>query len=75
MQGARGRSAGLRVEERIVLHLDGSGLVTRGHRRAPRGGGITAETLAVELSVFHGADAGTRTEVDGLELVVGVERR
>ena len=35
---------------------------------------MTSETLAVELA-YDGAGAGTRTEVEGLELVVGVERR
>ena len=36
---------------------------------------MTRETLAVELEL-DGVDAdGTRTEVEGLELVVGVERR
>ena len=52
VQGAR-RSAGLRVEERIVLHLDGSGLIREAidaHRPS-----IAAETLAVQLSVSHGA--------------------
>jgi isoleucyl-tRNA synthetase len=52
VQGAR-RTAGLRVEERIVLHLDGSGLIREAidaHRAA-----IAAETLAVRLTVSHGA--------------------
>ena len=52
VQGAR-RTAGLRVEERIVLHLDGSGLIREAidaHRPA-----IAAETLATSLSVSHGA--------------------
>ena len=42
-QGAR-RAPGLRVEERIRLHLDGSGWAARGHRSPPRA--IAAETLA-----------------------------
>ncbi len=52
VQGAR-RTAGLRVEERIVLHLDGSGLIREAidaHRPS-----ISSETLAVRLSVGHGA--------------------
>ncbi|MGD9696673.1 MAG: isoleucine--tRNA ligase [Thermoleophilia bacterium] len=60
VQGAR-RAAGLRVEQRIVLHLDGSGVmreVIDAHRAA-----IAAETLAVELTVSHGAPfAGLRHE-------------
>ena len=35
---------------------------------------VTRETLAVELA-YDGSESGTRTEVEGLELVVGVERR
>ena len=52
VQGAR-RAAGLRVEERIHLHLDGSGELARRSRstatRSP------AETLATRLTVGHGA--------------------
>ena len=52
VQGAR-RAAGLRVEERIRLHLDGSGELREAieaHRDA-----IAAETLAERLTVGHGA--------------------
>ncbi len=52
VQGAR-RTGELRVEERIALHLDGSGLIREAidaHR-----GAIASETLAVSLSVGHGA--------------------
>jgi isoleucyl-tRNA synthetase len=52
VQGAR-RAAGLRVEERIVLHLDGSGPLrdaVERHRDE-----IAAETLAEALSMSHGA--------------------
>lgn len=55
VQGAR-RAAGLRVEERIRLHLDGSGLAREAidaHRAE-----IAAETLATELTVGHGAPFG-----------------
>ena len=55
VQGAR-RTAGLRVEERIRLHLDGSGLIREAideHRAA-----IAAETLATALAVGHGAPFG-----------------
>ena len=53
----RGKAAGLRVEERIRLHLDGSGAAARGDRRATAAQ-IAAETLAVELTVGHGAPFG-----------------
>jgi isoleucyl-tRNA synthetase len=75
VQGAR-RAAGLRVEERIALHLDGSGEVREAieeHRDA-----IAAETLATRLSVGHGAPfAGLRHEehiVDGEPLALRLER-
>ncbi len=75
VQGAR-RTAGLRVEERIRLHLDGSGLVREaidGHRAE-----IAAETLASEVSVSHGAPfAGLRHEehvLDGEPLALRLER-
>ncbi|MGD9572226.1 MAG: isoleucine--tRNA ligase [Thermoleophilia bacterium] len=75
VQGAR-RTAGLRVEERIVLHLDGSGLVREAidaHRAS-----IAAETLATALSVSHGAPfAGIAREehvVDGEPLALRLDR-
>jgi isoleucyl-tRNA synthetase len=75
VQGAR-RSAGLRVEERIHLHIDGSGElreVIEAHREA-----IAAETLATRLTVGHGAPfAGLRREehvVDGEPLALRLER-
>jgi isoleucyl-tRNA synthetase len=52
VQNAR-RAAGLRVEERVVLHLDGSGLLREAidaHR-----GHIKAEALADSLTQGHGA--------------------
>jgi len=75
VQGAR-REAGLRVEERIALHLDGSGRIReaveeyRDH--------IAAETLAVRLTVGHGAPfAGIGREealIDGEPLAVRLDR-
>jgi isoleucyl-tRNA synthetase len=71
VQGAR-KGAGLRVEDRIALTLGGHQRLLDAARAHE--GYVTSETLAVEL-VYDGAGAGTRTEVEGLELVVGVERR
>jgi len=75
VQGAR-RTAGLRVEERIALHLDGSGELREAieeHREA-----IAAETLASRLTVGHGAPfAGLRHEehvIDGEPLALRIER-
>ncbi|HEU0024133.1 MAG TPA: isoleucine--tRNA ligase [Thermoleophilaceae bacterium] len=71
VQAAR-KGAGLRVEDRIALTLGGDAALldaARAHEDY-----VTRETLAVELA-YDGAEAGTRTEVEGLELVVGVERR
>jgi isoleucyl-tRNA synthetase len=75
VQGAR-RAAGLRVEERIHLHLDGSGELREAveeHR-----GAIAAETLATRLTVGHGAPfGGLRREehvVDGEPLALRLER-
>jgi isoleucyl-tRNA synthetase len=75
VQGAR-RAAGLRVEERIVLHLDGSGPLREAidaHRDA-----IAADTLAERLTVAHGAPfAGLHREeleVDGEPLAVRLDR-
>ena len=75
VQGAR-RAAGLRVEDRIRLHLDGSGELREAieeHRDA-----IAAETLAERLTVGHGAPfAGLRHEehvVEGEPLALRLER-
>lgn len=75
VQGAR-RAAGLRVEERIALHLDGSGLIREAidaHRAR-----IAAETLATALTVGHGAPfAGLHRDellVDGEPLALRLER-
>jgi isoleucyl-tRNA synthetase len=59
VQNAR-RAAGLRVEERIALHLDGSGPVREAieaHRDS-----IAGDTLAERLSVGHGAPFGGHHE-------------
>jgi isoleucyl-tRNA synthetase len=72
VQAAR-KGAGLRVEDRIALALGGDAALMEAARAHEEY--VTRETLAVELEL-DGADAdGTRTEVEGLELVVGVERR
>ncbi|MBJ7455524.1 MAG: isoleucine--tRNA ligase, partial [Thermoleophilia bacterium] len=75
VQGAR-RTAGLRVEERILLHLDGSGLIREAidaHRPA-----IAAETLATSVSVSHGAPfAGIlheETVLDGEPFALRLDR-
>lgn len=71
VQNAR-KAAGLRVEERIRLHLDGSAVLREAidlHR-----GQIAGETLAVALTVGHGAPfAGIHHEehvLDGEPLAV-----
>jgi isoleucyl-tRNA synthetase len=75
VQAAR-KAAGLRVEERIRLHLDGSGVLREAidaHR--PH---IAAETLSVEMSVGHGAPfGGIHNEahvVDGEPLAIRLDR-
>ena len=75
VQGAR-RAAGLRVEERIALHLDGSGLVREAidrHRAE-----IASETLADSLGVSHGAPfAGIHREehvLDGEPFALRLDR-
>ena len=75
VQSAR-RSAGLRVEERIVLHLDGSGLIreaAEAHRAE-----IAAETLATAVTISHGAPfAGIHHEehvIDGEPLALRIDR-
>ncbi len=75
VQNAR-RDAGLRVEERIRLHLDGSGLMREAidaHRDA-----IAADTLATSLTVAHGAPfAGVHHDemvLDGEPLALRIDR-
>ncbi len=75
VQAAR-KAAGLRVEERIRLHLDGSGVLREAiDAFRPH---ISAETLSVELSVGHGAPfAGVHHEehvLDGEPLAVRLDR-
>lgn len=75
VQGAR-RAAGLRVDERIHLHLDGSGVL----REAIDAFGdvIAAETLTTRLTVAHGAPfAGIHRDemmLDGEPLSLRLER-
>ena len=72
VQNAR-KEAGLNVEDRIALALGGDAALleaVRAHEDY-----VTGETLAVELELDGEDGEGTRTEVDGLQLVVGVERR
>jgi isoleucyl-tRNA synthetase len=65
VQNAR-KAAGLKVEERIALHLDGSG-IAREAIDAYRSQ-IAGDTLAVRLTVGHGAPfAGLRHEEHVLE--------
>jgi isoleucyl-tRNA synthetase len=75
VQNAR-KAAGLNVEDRIVLHLDGSGVLREAidaHRDH-----IAAETLATALTVSHGAPfAGIHHEehlLDGEPLAVRLDR-
>jgi isoleucyl-tRNA synthetase len=72
VQGAR-RDAGLAVEERIALRLDGDGEplleAARAHEEY-----IAAETLATSVS-YGGLDGtAARARIDGEELRIGVER-
>jgi isoleucyl-tRNA synthetase len=75
IQNAR-RAAGLRVEERVLLHLDGSGPV----REAidVNGAQIAADTLAEHITVGHGAPiAGIYREevvLEGEPLAIRIDR-
>ncbi|MDX6675872.1 MAG: isoleucyl-tRNA synthetase [Solirubrobacteraceae bacterium] len=72
VQGAR-RDAGLAVEERIALRLDGDGELLLEAARAHEGY-IAAETLATSIS-YGGLDgSATTASIDGRELRIGVER-
>ncbi len=75
VQEAR-KAAGLRVEDRIRLHLDGSGPAREAidaHRAR-----IAADTLATDLSVSHGAPFGgihhEERTVDGEPLAIRLDR-
>ena len=75
VQGVR-RAADLRVEERIVLHLDGSAKAREAideHRER-----IAGDTLSVRVSVGHGAPfAGIRREelvLDGEPVAIRIDR-
>ena len=71
VQAAR-KDAGLEVSDRIVLRLGGDAELLAAAREHEDY--VSRETLAVEL-VYDGEDGGMRSSVEGLELVVGVERR
>ena len=75
IQNAR-RAAGLRVEERIVLHVDGSGPVREAVDEF--GPHIAIETLVERLSVGHGAPfAGLHREeliLDGEPIAIRIDR-
>jgi isoleucyl-tRNA synthetase len=60
------------VEDRIALTLGGDDeLLAAAHAHEEY---VARETLAVALS-YDGAEGGERTEIEGRELVVAVERR
>lgn len=75
VQNAR-RAAGLRVEERIVLHLDGSGPIREAIDTF--GAQIASDTLAERVTTGHGAAiAGTHREellLDGEPVAIRLER-
>ena len=78
VQSAR-KAAGLEVEDRIELALDGDEALTRaaeGHRDY-----VAGETLAVELAVGDGAsiagaewDFSERAQIEGLDLAIHLKR-
>jgi isoleucyl-tRNA synthetase len=75
VQAAR-KAAGLRVEEHILLHLDGSGPIREALHT--HGAHIQSETLSDEISIGHGAPfAGIHREehvLDGEPLAVRLDR-
>ena len=73
IQAAR-KQAGLRVEDRIALTLAGDEELLAAARAHE--GYVTGETLAVEVT-YDGADGdpGERSEIEGRELRIAVERR
>ena len=75
VQAAR-KAAGLRVEEHILLHLDGSGAIREAVHA--HGAHIQSETLSDEISIGHGAPfAGIHREehvLDGEPLAVRLDR-
>jgi isoleucyl-tRNA synthetase len=78
VQNAR-KGAGLRVEDRIELYLDGNAALidaAESHRDH-----LAGETLAVELRLGattgqgdHAADYSEQTEIDGLPLTISLSR-
>jgi isoleucyl-tRNA synthetase len=75
VQNAR-RAAGLRVEERILLHLDGSGPVRDAIDAS--GAQIAVDTLAERITIGHGAPiAGIHREeimLEGEPLAIRIDR-
>jgi isoleucyl-tRNA synthetase len=77
VQNAR-KSAGLQVEDRIDLSLDGDAALVEG--AAAHRDHIAGETLAVKLEIGHAAveaafDYSEQTEIDGLALTIYLRRR
>ena len=73
VQAAR-KQAGLRVEDRIALWLAGDAELLAAAQAHE--GYVTGETLAVEVA-YDGVDGrpGERSEIEGRELLIAVERR
>jgi isoleucyl-tRNA synthetase len=70
VQAAR-KAAGLKVEDRISLTLGGDDeLLAAARAHEPY---VAGETLATALS-YDGAEVGERTEIEGRELLIAVER-
>jgi isoleucyl-tRNA synthetase len=70
VQNAR-KAARLSVEDRIVLTLGGSRALLDAVREHEEY--VAGETLAVSVS-YDGASEGAAAQIEGLELVIGVER-
>jgi isoleucyl-tRNA synthetase len=70
VQAAR-KSAGLQVEDRISLTLGGDEELLAAAKAFQEY--VAGETLATALD-YDGAGSGQRAEIEGRELVIGVER-
>jgi isoleucyl-tRNA synthetase len=78
VQAAR-KAAGLEVEDRIELALDGAPALT--HAARAHGDYVAGETLALELEIGGGAgsaasenDYSQQVEIEGLSLTIGLRR-
>ena len=78
VQAAR-KAAGLEVEDRIELALDGAPALT--HAARAHGDYVAGETLALELEIGGGAGAASsendysqQVEIEGLSLTIGLRR-